>query len=235
MRSETALRQVARTTGALYLLTIVAGIFAQALVSEKLITESVTATAANLLAHKSLYQAGFAVYLVEMASQVAATALFFYLLEPVSRPVALVSAFVGLAGCVIKTVARMFFIAPLFILSSPQNLAGMSLQQLQSLSYVFLEVNDKGAEIALVFFGFYALLNGYLVFRSTFLPRFLGVLGMIGGIGWLTFLDPPLGHRLFLIIVPFALIGSLSMIFWLLIKGVDAQRWKARAGPEGNR
>jgi len=229
METDAWLRRLARMTGALYLLTIVAGIFAQTFVSQRLITGDAATTAANLLAHRSLYQAGFAVYLVEMASQVAATALFFSLLEPVSRPVALVSAFVGLTGCVVKTMARAFFIAPLLVLSTP-GLPGMSQQQLQSLSYVLLEINDKGAEIALVFFGFYALLNGFLVLRSTFLPRFLGVLGMCGGAGWLTFLYPPLGQRLFLLIVLLALIGSLSMIFWLLIKGVDAQRWKARAG-----
>lgn len=229
MDSDASLRRLARITGALFLLTILAGIFAQVFVSERLITGDAATTAANLLAHKNLYQAGYAVFLIEMVSQVAATALFFYLLEPVNRPVALISAFVSLAGCAIKTVARIFFIAPLLVLSRPQDLAGMSQPQLQSLSYVLLEVNDRGAEIALVFFGFHALLNGYLVLRSTFLPRFLGVLGMLGSVGWLTFLYPPLGHRVFFIVVLIALIGSLAMILWLLIKGVDAQRWKERA------
>jgi len=223
------LRVESRWTGALYLLTIVAGIFAQAFVSGNLVTADPGTTAANLLSHQGLYQAGFAVYLIEMASQVAATALFFHLLTPVSRPMATVAAFLGLAGSVIKTFARVFFIAPLFLLENGHALPGWGVEQLQSLAFVFLKINDRGAEIALTFFGFYALVNGYLVFRSTFLPRILGVIGMFGGLGWTSFLYPPLAYRLFPIVVVIALIGSLSMIVWLLVKGVDVERWQERA------
>src|SRR6202158_634004 len=68
---------------------------------------------------------------------------------------------------------------------------------LLSLALLFLKVNDHGAAIALVFFGFYALLKSYLIVRSTFLPRILGVLGIFGGLGWLSFLYLLLGYRLF--------------------------------------
>jgi hypothetical protein len=83
--------------------------------------------------------------------------------------------------------------------------------------------------MALVFFGVYALLTGYLILRSTFLPRFLGVLSVLGGLGWLSFLYLPLGYRLFPYIAALGLLGAISLIFWLLIFGVNEQRWKEQA------
>jgi hypothetical protein len=176
-----------------------------------------------------LLQLGFAVYLIEMACQVAITALFYDLLKPAGRSVSLVAAFLGLTGCIIKTFSRVFFIAPLFILGGAHYLTVFSVEQLQALALLFLKVNDHGAAIALVFFGFYALLTGYLVIRSTFLPRILGVLGILGGVGWLSFLYPPLGYRLFPIIGILGLLGSAAKILWLIVFGVDEQRWKEQA------
>jgi hypothetical protein len=94
-------------------------------------------------------------------------------------------------------------------------------------------VNDHGAAIALVFFGFYALLTGYLTFRSTFLPQWLGVLGMFGGLGWLSFLYPPLGYRLFPYIAALGLLGAVLLILWLLVFGVNEQRWREQARAVG--
>jgi hypothetical protein len=94
-------------------------------------------------------------------------------------------------------------------------------------------VNDQGAGISLVFFGFYALLNGYLIVRSTFLPRILGVLGIFGGLGWLTFLWPPLAYHLFPYIAAIGLLGAVSQVLWLLVFGVNEQRWKEQASAAG--
>src|SRR5207245_3613715 len=179
--------------------------------------------------HKSLFQLGFAVYLIEMACQIAITALFYDLLKPAGMSVSLVAAFLGLTGCIIKTLSRLFFIAPLFIVGGAHYLNVFSAEQLQALALLFLNVNDHGAGIALVFFGFYALLTGYLMIRSTFLPRILGVLSVLGGLGWLSFLYLPLGYRLFPYIAAFGLLGALSLIVWLLVFGVIAQGWKAQA------
>ena len=87
--------------------------------------------------------------------------------------------------------------------------------------------------MALVFFGFYALLTGYLIISSTFLPRILGVLSVVGGLGWLTFLYPPLGYRLFPYVAAFGLLGASALILWLIVKGVDEQRWKEQASTAG--
>ena len=104
-----------------------------------------------------------------------------------------------------------------------------SAEQLQALALLFLKLNDRGAGIALAFFGFYALLTGYLIIRSTFLPRILGGLSMIAGLGWLSFLYPPLGYRLFPYIAVFGLLGAAALIFWLLAFGVNEQRWQEQA------
>ena len=226
---EPSLRLMAMTAGALYLLTILTGIFSAGYVSGKLVVNGdAAATAANILAHPGLLQLGFAVYLIEMACQVAITALFYNLLKPAGRSVSLVAAFLGLTGCIIKTFSRVFFIAPLFILGGAHYLTVFSAEQLQALALLFLKVNDRGAGIALVFFGFYAILTGYLIIKSTFLPRILGVLSVLGGLGWLTFLYQPLAHRLFPYVVALALLGALAEIVWLLVFGVNEQRWKEK-------
>jgi len=227
---ETSPRLKARITGAFYLLTILTGIFAQGFVSGSLVADGdAAATATNILTHRGLFQLVFAVYLIEMACQIAMTALFYDLLKPAGRSVSLVAAFLGLTGCIIKALSRLFFIAPLFILGGAHYLSVFSTEQLQALALLFLRVNDHGAGIALAFFGFYALLNGYLIIRSTFLPRILGAWSAVAGLGWLTFLYPPLGYRLFPYVAVFGLLGSVLLILWLLVFGVNEQRWKEQA------
>ncbi len=228
---ETSPRLLARTAGVFYLLTILAGIFAQMFISGKLVVEGdAAATATNILTHRNLFELGFTVYLIEMACQIAITALFYILLKPAGRSVSLLAACLSLAGCVIKTMSRLFYIAPLFVLGGARYLSAFSSEQLQALALLFLKLNDRGAAIALAFFGCSTVLNGCLIFRSTFLPRILGVLSVVAGVGWLTFFYPPLGYRLFLFVAPYGLLTAAALILWLLVKGVDVQRWKEQAG-----
>jgi hypothetical protein len=188
-----------------------------------------SATAANILTHKNLFQWGFTVYLIKMVCGVVFTALFYELLKPVNKTISLVAAFIGLAGCSIKTVSRLLYIAPLFVLGGAQYLTVFDQRQLRALALLFLRVNDQGAAMALAFFGFYAILTGWLMFRSTFLPRFLGIWSMLAGLAWLTFLSPTLGYRLFLYIPPVTLLGAVALVLWLLVVGVNEQRWNEQA------
>ena len=230
----TSPRTIGRSLGLLFLLVIVCGVFAQGFVSERLINfGDAGATANNILAHKGLFQIGFAVYLIEMASQVATAALWYVLLRPVSRPIALAAAFIELAGAIVKTFARVFFIAPLWVLGGgPTVLHSFTPEQVQSIALILLRTNDVGAATAMALFGFSTFLNGYLILKSTFMPRWLGVLGMIAGLCWLLYLYPPLGRAAFAITAPYGLLVSVAMILWLMIRGIDEAKWKQLAANE---
>src|SRR5256714_326423 len=227
---EFATRGKARLAGVFSLITIVGGVTAQGLISDRLVIFSNAATTAqNILGHEPLFRLGFTIYMIEMAAQIATTLLFYQLLKPVNKSVAQLSAAFSLVGCTIKIFARVLYLTPVFVLGRAHSFAGFSAEQLQALSLFSLRANDQGAGAALIFFGFNTLLDGYLILRSTFLPRFLGILAMISGILWLTFLSPALGARMFLFAAAIALPGALLMIGWLLIRGVDEQRWRDRA------
>ena len=114
--------------------------------------------------------------MLEMVAQVAVSALFYDLLKPVNRSLARISAIIGLTGCGIKTMARLFYYAPLILLGGASYLSAIQPAQLEALSLAFIKINNQGAAIALIFFGFETLLRGWLLFKSGFLPRFLGVL-----------------------------------------------------------
>ena len=224
-------RLVARFIGLFSLIVIVGGIVAQGLISNRLVVFSSPATtAANILANRQLFQWGFTIFLIEMAAQVGMTGLFYVLLRPVNKSMALLSAFWGLTGSIMKTFARVFYIAPLWVLGGTTVLSGFSTEQLQSLALVLLRVNILGANLGVAFFGLEIALRGYVIMRSTFLPRWFGVLSFISGLGWLAFFYPPLGSRLFLILALFALASAAVQIFWLLVFGVDEERWKEQAG-----
>jgi len=229
--AEMSPRTKGRFAGGLYLLTIITGVYAQAFISDRLVvSRDAATTAANILANQSFYRLGFTIYLIEMACQVATVVLFYQLLKPVSRTGAMLAAAFELIGCGIKIFSRLFYFAPLVVLGgSASYLSVFNKEQLDAIALLLLRINDNGAAIALAFFGFSTLLQGWLIYRSGFLPRWLGVIGIIGGIGWLTFLSPPLGGRLFLYVALYALIGSAATIGWLLTVGVDEQRWRQRA------
>jgi hypothetical protein len=228
--AQTSPRVLARMTGLFFLLTIITGIFAQGFVSERLIISGDAATTAvNILTHRSLYTLGFTVYMIEMGCQIVMTVLFYRLLRPVNNTVALLSMSLGLTGCVIKTSGRVFYLAPLFLLGntgSAHYLGVFSTEQVQALSLLLLNVNDRAAGMGLAFFGFSDAIQGYLIFKSTFLPRWLGSLSFIAALGWMTFVYPPLGYNLFLYLAGFGLLVSAVMIFWLLVKAVDERQWK---------
>jgi hypothetical protein len=222
--SQTSPRLVGRVLALLILVVIVTGVLAQGIISNRLIASGDgAATARNILENIGLYRLGFTIFLIEMVAQVATTALWYILLRPVNRSIALNSAFIDLAAGVMKTFARVFYIVPLWVLSPTAGgtaLHGFTSEQLESIALVLLQINNRGANSALAFFGFSGVLRGYLIFRSSFMPRWLGVVAMISAAMWLTFLYPPLGSRAFLPAALLALASAAVTIVWLLFPGI---------------
>ncbi|MFL5483234.1 MAG: DUF4386 domain-containing protein [Gemmatimonadaceae bacterium] len=231
---EMSARTKGRFAAVVYLLYIIAGVIAQGFISDRLVVlRDAATTSANILANQSTYSLGLTVYLIEMAGQIITAVLFYQLLKPVSRTGAMLAAAFELTGCGIKIFSRLFYFVPLLVLGrAAPSLSAFNKEQLDAIALLLLKINDNGAAIALAFFGFSTLLQGWLIYRSGFLPRWLGVIGMIGGLGWLTFLSPPLGMSVFIYVAVYALLGVLITIVWLLTVGVDEQRWRQRAAQE---
>lgn len=225
----TRIATAARLAGLFSLLTIIGGVIAEGYVSGRFIDfGNAASTAANIQNHSGTFYFGFALYMIEMGCQIVATAYFYEVFRPVDRSLNLASTFLELTGCVIKATSRIFFIVPLLILNGRAPYwSTFSSEQLQALSMILLRINDRGAAMALVFFGLALPVRGFLIYRSTFLPRFLGVLSMISSAGWLLFIYPPLGYQLFNVTALVALVASAVSIFWLLKYGVDERKWHA--------
>src|SRR5947209_19988934 len=146
MISRTSPRLLGRVIALLFLLTLITGVFAQAFVSDRLyVSNDAAATATNFLAHRGLYELAFTVFIIEMASNIATTALWYVLLRPVNRSIALCAALFDLSGGIIKTFARVFFIAPLFVLgNSAAVFPVFTTPQLQSIPLLLFTVENHG-------------------------------------------------------------------------------------------
>jgi hypothetical protein len=221
---------MARWSGALFLATIVGGVVAQGVLADRLVvTGDAATTAHNIVANPWVLRAAFTIFMIEMACQTATTAVMYELLKPVDRGLARMAAAFGYVGSGIKILSRLFFYAPLFVLGGSSYLAAFSQKQLETIAYLLIRINSQGAGMACIFLGLSTMLTGWLMLRSTFLPRALGVLGLVGGAGWLAFIYPPLGGSLFVPIALVALLGCAVTIGWLLVRGVDERRWHAMA------
>ena len=179
----------ARFTGVVYLLYFLTAVFGEFFGRGLVVSGDAAATANNILAHQPLFRLGLATGLIATACYVAVTALFYDLFKPVNRSLSLIAAFFSLVGCAILAFASLFRIGPLVVLEGGQYLSAFKVEQLRALAFLFLELYGQAVNICFVFFGVYCLLIGYLIFKSAFLPRILGVLMAFAGLGWLTFLN----------------------------------------------
>ena len=234
--AEASPRFKARMAGVCQLMEAVTAAFGEVINPGKLVVAgNAAATAANILGHERLFWLGFVLSLIGVAFHIAWALLIYVLLKPVNRSLSLLAAFFVLVCCAMQALTSLLYLAPLLILQGGSSLTGFTAEQLQSSALMFLKLNTYAFEIDLVFFGFWCILTGYLIFRSTFLPRILGVLVAISGLGWVTYLYPPLAHHLGTFTVAASALGEIPMELWLIVMGVNVQRWKEQASAAGMR
>jgi len=217
---------MARLAAVLTLVMIVGGVVAQAVLIDPIIVSgNAAATAHNIVANQAAIRAAFATFMVEMACQIGTTAVMYELLAPVDRGLARTAAAFGYVGGAIKILARVFLYSPLYVLSGSSYLSSFNQSQLETISYLLLRINNLGAGTACIFLGASTMMFGCLMLRASFLPRVLGLLGLVGGTGWLVYLYPPLTSVFFLPVALFALFGCVVTIGWFVIRGVDEKKW----------
>jgi len=210
-----------RVTGVAYLLYFLTAISGASFISGIVVQGDAIATSNNILAHRSSYQLGLAIGTISLAFYIVVTARFYSLFRPVNRDLSLLAAFFSLVGCVIQAFGGIFQLAPLVILEHGRYTNEFTIGQLQAQALMFLELKSRAEIIALVFFGLYCLLIGCLIFKSAFLPRFLGVLMMLAGVGWLTFLSPSFASRLSPFNLALGILAEGLLMLWLLVRGVQ--------------
>ncbi len=228
--ADTPRRHIARVAGVLYLTIIIAGIFAEFFVRQSLIVPGdATATANNILASEGLFRIGIAGDLIMIMCDVALALAFYVLLKPVSNALSLLAAFFRLGQATILGINLLNLFFVLQLLSGADYLTVFGADQLDALVLFFLNGHSIGYSIGLVLFGLSLLVLGYLVFKSGYFPKILGVLLIVAALGYLidsfaSFLLPNYeAYETIFALVVFlpAFIGELSMCLWLLIKGVN--------------
>lgn len=227
-------RQLARIAGGLYLVNIVGGAFAIGFVPATIVVAgNVAATAHNIQANELLYRFGLVAHLVITVTNIPLAVIFYDLFKVVNRRLALLVVFFTLVGTAVESANLLNQFAPLILLDGGHFSSALTAEQLQALAYMPIGLQTISYDISGVFFGFYGLSIAYLVFRSTFLPRGIGVLLAIGALCYLTysfasFLSPGFaGHLVPYIQFP-SLVGEGSFCLWLLIVGLNVKRWKER-------
>ena len=224
-----SIQAYARAAGMLALVSFLAGGFGEAYVPSKiLVAGNAAATMENIRAMNLMFRLGFAGYLVEAVCDIALALLFYVLLKPVDRYVSLLAAFFGLLGTATFAGAELFYYAPTLLIGG-EYLKSFSPEQVNTLALLSLRLYGLGAAIFAVFYGVAWVLRGWLMFRSGYFPKFLGVLMTLAGLAFVA-------RNLAVVLAPkypsgwlmaLMLPGLLVLIVWLLAKGVDEKKLPA--------
>jgi len=228
---DTSPQLYARMAGVSYFVGALLSVLGQMVVLGMIVVSgNATATVANILSHETLFRLGFVLSLMTVPFHLVWAVLFNGLFRPVNRNVSLLAGFVMLMACMMWTLSSLLYLAPLLVLQGKTALSAFAPEQMQAVVLTLLKLNALAYDIGLVFFGFWYVLIGYLIFRSTFLPRIIGSLGVLAGFGYLTLLWQPLAHYLYPYNLALAGPGEISLLLWLIVKGVNARKWKETAG-----
>ena len=227
---RTSVNRTARVAGLLYLLVFPFAFFSLSVHDKLIVHGDAAATASNIMASEGLFRGGIVAWLVSQTIFIFLLLALYKLLKPVNRNVALHMVVLLLVGVPIALINELNQFAALLLLSGADYLTAIKADQLQAQVMFHLNLHKYGIYIAQIFWGLWLLPFGYLVFKSGFLPKILGVLLMIGCFGHLTDVVAAVVFSNFEVTVSqFTSIGEFLLPLWLVAKGVNVERWESRA------
>ncbi len=228
--TETSPRSLARKAGICQLLAAITATFGEVIIPGKLFAVSnAAATNANILSHAALFWWGFALSIAGILFHIIWAVLLCSLLRPVSKRVSQCAACVMIVACSIQALASLLYLGALVVLQNGSSLSGFSVEQLNALSFTLLKLSVNAIFVFSIFFGVWLLLIGFLIFKSTFLPRILGVLVSVAGLAWTIYIVPPVAVQLFTFIAAASALGEIPLELWLIVRAVNEQKWKEQA------
>ena len=223
----------ARMAGVLYLIVILGGVYAELVVRGGLVVANdPAATARNIAANEQVFRYGFVAQLIPLLCNMVLAVLFYELLKVVNPRVAKLVVLFSVVGSAVEAATLLTHFAPIVILRTAGQ-PGMSEQLAQAATAIVMQLQSIGFATALMFFGGTCVARGYLIFKSGFWPRFIGAFLIAEGFAYwanslATFIAPGVARGVFAALLVFGL-AEVILCLWLLIRGVDAERWRARA------
>ncbi len=231
-RNESLLRSYTKIGGVLYLMIIALGIFYQVIVRDSInIPGDSMATMASLKENEFLWRLGIVAEFLSSIIGFGVILIMYKLTKPVNKDLAMLAAFFNLSAATIQTVYIIQLIEVLFPIGSSAYLQAFTTEQLGAMISLAMKSHVFGFGIALLMFGPYFLITGYLIYKSNYLPKFIGVLYTISGIGYLVnsftlILAPQFAGIVFMIIALPVFVGEMTLAIRLLIKGVNEVEWR---------
>lgn len=220
-------KNLARIAGLLYLIVIATGLFSEVFVRQAFnVQGNALATKYNIQSSEMLFRWGFVADLINFVCGLPGVLIIYFLFKRVNKFLLQLALLFVIIKTAIIAVNLLNQVSPLLILSNNAYLDTFEPDQLATLAQLSLNVQVQGYAIGLVFFGFYCLLVGYVISKSKLVPKFLGILYIISGLGYLInsftmFLSKGFLNPIFTYVAIPIFIGELSLCLWLLIKGVD--------------
>ena len=225
----------ARLAGLLYLFIIVAGVGAEMAARSHIVDGADAAlTARNIVDSSLLYRSSIVAEILMIVCDVGVALLLYEVLKPAGRALSLLAAFFRLVSVAVSGVKALLLLTPLQLLSGADYLSGFSSEQLAGFSLLAIKLHGTAYNISLVFFAFCCFAKGALIIKARFMPSWLGVLVLIAGACYFVnsfgfFLAPAFAASLYPMILMPCLAAELALMLWLLIVGVNEEKWRAQA------
>jgi hypothetical protein len=230
--TDISIKTTARIAGIFYLVIIIAGMFSVLFVRDQLVVAGDPATTAHhIIGHQTLWRAGVASDLVMHLCDIPVMLIIYVLLRPVSSRLALLALLFNVIQTAVLVANKLNLMAALLPLSGGAYLKTIDPQILYTQSYLAIRLHDIGFGVGLLFFGMTLLVNGYLIRKSNYLPKVIGILLQIAGGCYLAsnfglIIAPQKFAPLSIWLMLPCFLAELSLALWLVIKGVNEEKWK---------